>query len=191
MGNAVDNRREVEKLSRGALRPVCYPEYIPAMQTALAEPSHVWATGLWGRLREVRLARGLSLQQAKELTGLMRPTFVKLEGGERRNLYIDQLVPMARAYDIPLVSLVLGWQGSKIPRGFVEVDVDALHRHIRATLRRQRGSIGTKALAERADVEQSTIVRWESGEYRRLDMIRLYRLAQALEVDLGAWLVVP
>lgn len=139
----------------------------------------------------MRQQRGLSFERVSALTDIAKSSILAIEGGKSRNVYLDQVVALARALDVPFLALALGWRGKRIPSGFVPVDVERLHDHVRACIRRDRGELGTPALAERADMEQSTLVRWESGEYRRIDLLRLYRLAEALDLDPAAWLTLP
>jgi transcriptional regulator with XRE-family HTH domain len=145
---------------------------------------------LRARLRAVRQQRTLSFERVAALTGIAKSSILAIEGVESRNVYLDQVVALAQAFDVPFLALALGWKGKRIPSGFVVVDVERLHDHVRACIRRERGALGTPALAERAGMEQSTLVRWESGEYRRIDLLRLYRLAEALDADLVSWLTV-
>lgn len=155
--------------------------------SAQAPPSIDFAGAIRSRLRGFRQQRGLSFAAVAARTDITPSQLVAIEGASSVNLYLDQLLALAEAYDVALIDVVLGPSGRR-PAPYVAVGSDALHAHVRACLRRDRGDVGTPRLAELADMEQSTLVRWESGEYRRLDVIRLHRLATALKRDLRNWL---
>ncbi len=187
--NRVENRRASQKSALRPLRPLCDRWYMTGMTDHPVSP---WGRDLRRRLRDLRHSRGLSFETVAGMTGMAKSSLLAIEGGESRNLYLDHLVELARAYDVPFLELLLGWKSKRVPTtGFVDVDVEALQDHVRASIRRDRGELGTPSLAEQAKMEQSTLVRWESGEYRRIDLLRLHRLAGALEADLRNWLTVP
>lgn len=150
--------------------------------------SDPWPDEFRARLRHVRQERGLSFERVVESTKIAKSSLLAIEGGESQNVYLDQVCALSVAYDVPLLDLVQGWKGKRIPSGAVAIDVPALDAHVRASIRRDRGELGTPALAERARMEQSTLVRWESGEYERIDLIRLIRLCDALGASLRSWL---
>jgi transcriptional regulator with XRE-family HTH domain len=62
-------------------------------------------SGVGARLRALRRARGTSLHALAERTGLSASTLSRLENGKRRPT-LEQLLPLARAYDVPLDDLV-------------------------------------------------------------------------------------
>lgn len=62
-------------------------------------------TGVGSRLRELRRARGSSLVDLARETGLSISTLSRLENGKRRPT-LEQLLPLARAHDVPLDDLV-------------------------------------------------------------------------------------
>jgi len=62
-------------------------------------------TGVGSRLRALRRARGSSLVDLARETGLSTSTLSRLENGKRRPT-LDQLLPLARAHDVPLGDLV-------------------------------------------------------------------------------------
>lgn len=61
--------------------------------------------GVGARLRELRHARGATLARLAEQTGLTASTLSRLETGVRRPT-LEQLLPLARAYDLPIEDLV-------------------------------------------------------------------------------------
>jgi transcriptional regulator with XRE-family HTH domain len=70
--------------------------------------------GVGPRLRALRRARGCSLTDLAAETGLTLSTLSRLENGKRRPT-LEQLLPLARAYRIPLDDLV-GAQHTGDPR---------------------------------------------------------------------------
>jgi transcriptional regulator with XRE-family HTH domain len=71
-------------------------------------------TGVGPRLRVLRRTRGSSLIELARQTGLSISTLSRLENGKRRPT-LEQLLPLARAYDVPLDDLV-GSRGAGDPR---------------------------------------------------------------------------
>ena len=61
--------------------------------------------GVGTRLRTLRHSRRTSLVALAEQTGLSASTLSRLENGKRRPT-LEQLLPLARAYDVPLDGLV-------------------------------------------------------------------------------------
>src|SRR5437868_470424 len=59
------------------------------------------------KLRELRLARGWTRQEAADAAGMSFGQFVKLERGERR-LTDYYLAALARAFEVPVYSLLEG-----------------------------------------------------------------------------------
>jgi transcriptional regulator with XRE-family HTH domain len=57
------------------------------------------------RLRALRRNRGLTLAEVAATTGVSESTLSRLESGQRR-ASLDLLLPLARAYDVPLDDLV-------------------------------------------------------------------------------------
>ncbi|MFF5210145.1 helix-turn-helix domain-containing protein [Streptosporangium sp. NPDC000396] len=57
------------------------------------------------RLRALRKKRGTTLTQLAETTGISTSTLSRLESGERR-VTLELLLPLARAYQVPLDELV-------------------------------------------------------------------------------------
>ncbi|MFC5058386.1 XRE family transcriptional regulator [Saccharothrix xinjiangensis] len=57
------------------------------------------------RLRALRRDRGLTLADLSATTGVSESTLSRLEGGQRRAT-LELLLPLARAYDVPLDDLV-------------------------------------------------------------------------------------
>lgn len=62
-------------------------------------------TGVGPRLRAMRTARGATLAQLSETTGVSLSTLSRLESGQRRPT-LELLLPLARAYQVPLDELV-------------------------------------------------------------------------------------
>jgi transcriptional regulator with XRE-family HTH domain len=86
-----------------------------------------WALADVGpRLKQLRTQRGLSLSALSELTGISKSTLSRLEVGQRRPS-LELLLPIVRAYRIPLDELI-GGQEVADPR-------------IRPTPRRVDGSV--------------------------------------------------
>lgn len=57
------------------------------------------------RLRQVRTQRGVTLTHVAAVTGISKSTLSRLENGERRPS-LELLLPLARAYQVPLDDLV-------------------------------------------------------------------------------------
>lgn len=153
-----------------------------------APTSATWSDSLRARLRQLRQDRHLTFVDVAVTTGITKSQLVAIESGTSSNLYLDQVASLAEVYRVDLIALLMNPAAARLPR-WRDLPVDVAD-HVRATLRADRlaANIGTPALAESANMDQSTIVRWESGEYRRIDLIRLYRLAQAMTVPLSRWL---
>ncbi|TDC10392.1 helix-turn-helix domain-containing protein [Streptomyces sp. 8K308] len=62
-------------------------------------------SGVGGRLRALRLAHGGTLAQLSETTGISVSTLSRLESGQRKPT-LELLLPLARAYRVPLDELV-------------------------------------------------------------------------------------
>ncbi|SFC89819.1 helix-turn-helix domain-containing protein [Streptomyces aidingensis] len=62
-------------------------------------------TAVGPRLRALRLARGTTLAQLGESTGISASTLSRLESGQRRPT-LELLLPLARAHGVPLDELV-------------------------------------------------------------------------------------
>ncbi|MFP8940119.1 XRE family transcriptional regulator [Streptomyces fenghuangensis] len=62
-------------------------------------------TGVGPRLRTLRQARGATLSQVSETTGISLSTLSRLESGQRRPT-LELLLPLAKAYGVPLDELV-------------------------------------------------------------------------------------
>ncbi|MFD1829566.1 MULTISPECIES: helix-turn-helix domain-containing protein [Streptomyces] len=62
-------------------------------------------TGVGPRLRALRQTRGTTLTRLSETTGISVSTLSRLESGQRRPT-LELLLPLARAYDVPLDELV-------------------------------------------------------------------------------------
>ena len=75
------------------------------------------------RLRALRRARGLTLAEVAGTTGVSESTLSRLESGQRR-ASLELLLPLARAYRVPLDDLV-GAPRTGDPR----VHLTPIHRH--------------------------------------------------------------
>ncbi|MES4908793.1 MULTISPECIES: XRE family transcriptional regulator [unclassified Streptomyces] len=62
-------------------------------------------TGVGPRLRALRQARGATLSQLSETTGISVSTLSRLESGQRKPA-LELLLPLAKAYQVPLDELV-------------------------------------------------------------------------------------
>jgi len=140
------------------------------------------------RLRTIRQDRAGSLRAAAQLTGVSDTVLRKLETAQSKNLYLDVLDPICRAYDFPLSLVLRGWPGRRLPDAAFSDDTDvaaaALELDVRRRLRRCRGTTGTPTVAALSGVEPSWLVRIESGEYRRIDLVRIARIADVLGISL-------
>ncbi len=109
-----------------------------------------------------------------------------------KNVYLDQLWPLLVALDMHPETLLTG-EGDK-PWSDDLPTLEALDYWVRKAIRALRGTEGTPAVAATAWDGQwcsSTIVRWESGEYQRIDIHRLHLLAEHYGSSLLALLVNP
>lgn len=75
------------------------------------------------RLRALRRQRGITLADLSVTTGISESTLSRLEGGQRR-ANLELLLPLARAYSVPLDDLV-GAPRTGDPR----VHLKPIHRH--------------------------------------------------------------
>ncbi|MCR6487504.1 XRE family transcriptional regulator [Amycolatopsis sp. OK19-0408] len=75
------------------------------------------------RLRALRRHRGLTLAELAGTTGVSESTLSRLESGQRR-ASLELLLPLARAYDVPLDDLV-GAPRTGDPR----IHLSPIHRH--------------------------------------------------------------
>ncbi|WP_410592431.1 helix-turn-helix domain-containing protein [Amycolatopsis sp. lyj-23] len=75
------------------------------------------------RLRALRRRRGMTLAEVAAATGVSESTLSRLESGQRR-ASLELLLPLARAYDVPLDDLV-GAPRTGDPR----VHLTPVHRH--------------------------------------------------------------
>ncbi|WP_072482259.1 helix-turn-helix domain-containing protein [Amycolatopsis australiensis] len=75
------------------------------------------------RLRALRRARGLTLAELAVTTGVSESTLSRLESGQRRAT-LELLLPLARAYRVPLDDLV-----GAPPTGDPRIHLTPIHRH--------------------------------------------------------------
>jgi transcriptional regulator with XRE-family HTH domain len=71
----------------------------------MSDPSEDVLSAVGARLRALRRARGTTLADLAAETGLTASTLSRLENGLRRPT-LEQLLPLARAHDVPLDDLV-------------------------------------------------------------------------------------
>lgn len=142
------------------------------------------------RARAARLARGLSLRQAAQRSGLARDSIVGLEGGHRQRITLRVLHGLAVAYEVDLAALVRGWRGwrSGAPpaRRTLDAGLDDLDVRWRRSLRSMREDLDVSQsdLARRTGIGQPVINRWESGTTAAPDMTEVYAVARALSLHL-------
>ncbi len=91
------------------------------------------------RLRALRLERGTTLAQLSESTGISVSTLSRLESGQRRAT-LELLLPLARAYRVPLDDLV-----GAPPTGDPRVYARPISRRGQTILPLSRGSGGLQA----------------------------------------------
>ncbi|MET9000229.1 XRE family transcriptional regulator [Amycolatopsis sp. NPDC004169] len=75
------------------------------------------------RLRALRRHRGMTLADVAAATGVSESTLSRLESGQRR-ASLELLLPLARAYDVPLDDLV-----GAPPTGDPRIHLTPIHRH--------------------------------------------------------------
>ncbi|WP_410573926.1 helix-turn-helix domain-containing protein [Amycolatopsis sp. cmx-4-61] len=75
------------------------------------------------RLRALRRRRGMTLADVAAATGVSESTLSRLESGQRR-AGLELLLPLARAYDVPLDDLV-----GAPPTGDPRIHLTPIHRH--------------------------------------------------------------
>ncbi len=71
----------------------------------MANELHTVLEAVGPRLRDLRKRRGMTLEQLAETTGISVSTLSRLESGGRRPT-LELLLPLARAYQVPLDELV-------------------------------------------------------------------------------------
>ncbi len=147
-----------------------------------------WAYEVRERLRSLRLYTATSLTRAAGGESGC-PSLVKVEGHESVNLYLDALAGYCRRMGHPIEAVLLPWRGGR-PQGGPATTLDH-EETVRAKLRDLVQQHGLRPLATRAGLHHSTLARWASGEYRRLDLHRLERLAQAAGLDPADLILTP
>ena len=150
---------------------------------------------LRARLRGVRIARKLSFAEVQARTDIQSGSLVAIERGDAPNVYLHHLHALARAFDLSLAEIVGGWDHLAVGEmpvggGATLPTIEVVDAAVRKHLREDRGPRTRLAVAHAAGMEPSTLVRWESGEYQRLDVIRLEALARAMDQRLADWLTV-
>ena len=144
-----------------------------------------WIGALRGRLIARRHALGLSVAAAADAAGLTEKQLALVEA-DSVNIYLDQAIPLLWPYEADLRWLC----GLRMPGGLQPVPtLEAIDYTARRNMRNLR--IGRGAGIPTANREawkdrwaESTLVRWESGEYTRLDLFRLQLIADWHEIPL-------
>lgn len=103
----------------------------------------------------------------------------RLENQQTQNIYLDALYEICRHYSCSLLSIVQSTRRLEPwPDDYPEYDeLDKLVRR-RLRLWRIQIGLGTPTVARMAKIHQPWIVRIESGEYKKLDLVRLDRVAR-------------
>lgn len=96
-------------------------------------------TRVGGRLRAVRAARGLTLADVSDATGISVSTLSRLESGDRRPT-LELLLQLARAYTVPIDELV-GAAQVEDPR----VPLRSIRRHGQTIYALGSGAAGVRA----------------------------------------------
>lgn len=160
-------------------------------------PVDEWEATIRQRCKRIREARGLTWAAATAVCGFRNevPGLIETGGGRAQNLYLGQLVQLCVGYEVTLSDMLAGWPGEAtgdpppVRKEELLPNIDALDWNARQNIRRRRlaAKWGTPKLAHIAwgkKALQSTLSRWESGAYRRLDCRRLWLLAQAFNITI-------
>lgn len=67
-------------------------------------------------LFEIRELKKLSLRQLAKLSGLSHGAIQKIESGSTKDPGIEVLEALSKALNVPLMNLVLAWQGKDVER---------------------------------------------------------------------------
>lgn len=133
------------------------------------------------------MERGIGQADFRGACGISWSTTEKLESGKRKSVHVAHIYELASFYGVDpcralqadhacLTELANG-AAPHVPK----LALADLKVRIRRNLRRLRGSQGTPSVAKAADVDQSWLVRIESGQYRNIDILRVYRVLSVLE----------
>lgn len=110
----------------------------------------------------------------------------RLEQQQTQNVYLDSLFRICQHYECSILSVV---QSSRRIDAWPEdhPEYSELDQLVRRRLRawRYTAGLGTPSLARLAGIDQPWLVRIESGEYKRLDLVRIGRVCSALERELA------
>lgn len=139
------------------------------------------------RLARVRVLRGYTLRQVAADAGLNINTVRAYEKALHKHVYLDTLMLLCSHYNVSMVAIIEGWKGDP-PAYEKPEDLDG---GVRRRLRAARGTRGTPSVSGEAGVDQPWLVRIESGEYKRIDLSRLRRLAAVLGVSMTHHLLFP
>jgi transcriptional regulator with XRE-family HTH domain len=123
--------------------------------------------------------------------GLAPRTIQAFESARRSNLSLQHVHALAVYYDVSIVGALRNPRapkGPKTPDDYAVLD-DAFRTNLR--LIRLGHGFGTKRLAMATQVSQPWLVRIESGEIATLDLVRLERVAAALQTTLADLATTP
>ena len=149
-------------------------------------------------LTRIREATGELYSEIVEATGLPVNAVHSANRCNGRTLSLSDVYALARHHDIHIVDLTNGGvrylkngeerPPRKWPKNMPKYE--ALEGLVRTRMRaaRLKSGKGTFALARQIDVNQTWIVREESGEIQTIDLIRVERLALALGTTFTTWL---
>ncbi|KAK1177501.1 XRE family transcriptional regulator [Streptomyces sp. NBS 14/10] len=141
--------------------------------------SHV-LTGVGPRLRSLRQARGATLSQLGETTGISVSTLSRLESGQRKPT-LELLLPLAKAYQVPLDELV-GAPATGDPR--VHPRPFTRHGRVFVPLTRHLGGLHAyKMILPAGQIPESEGTRLEQKVHEGYEW--LYVLAGRLRLALG------
>ena len=133
-----------------------------------------WAYEVRERVRALRVYTSTSAVAAAGEAG--KTTLLRVEGHTSTNVYLDSIASYCTAMGRPLEAVLLPWTAGAPPDGDTHADPsEAVRRRLRALVETH----GLRPLATKAKLHHSTLARLSSGEYRRIDLIRLERIARA------------
>lgn len=159
---------------------VCWRRYTVRVHND--DDANAWVSEVRQRLRAMREHLGLSFAQAAAGSGIHGSTIEKIESGDL-GLYLHQVAALVYRYGFPIDAALSGWPDGEPPPldpAPARIRPETIDRRVRSNIRSARGRRGTPAVAADAGMNQSTLVRWESGAYRMIPLNRLHRLAGVL-----------
>ena len=143
-----------------------------------------WAYEVQTRLRALRVYLGRTLLDAAGDPSL-RARVVRLEGHSSANLYLDQVEDIARNLGVELPALLLPWCGASPSQDRVEPAEGTMRDRLLLNLGLaiKASPMSRREITRGAGMHHSTLIRWLSGEYERIDLIRLEAVAGVIAVD--------